>query len=80
MDVLKSVLRWTKGVVSGADGLKKIIAAVTGVVIVVVGKTGLVLPPDATQEIVAVIIAYLIGQGFADAGKEAVRVQDQVAE
>lgn len=54
---------------------KKAIAAVTGVLVSVVGRWGLDLPPDAVNQIVGVIAAYILGQGIADAGKEAVRLQ-----
>ena len=55
---------------------KKAIAAVTGVLVSVVGRWGLDLPVDAVNQIVGVIAAYIVGQGIADAGKEAVRLQN----
>lgn len=54
---------------------KKAIAAATGVLVSVVGRWGLDLPADAVNQIVGVIAAYILGQGIADAGKEAVRLQ-----
>jgi uncharacterized membrane protein (DUF441 family) len=55
---------------------KKAIAAVTGVLVSVVGRWGLDLPADAVTQIVAVICSFILGQGVADAGKEAVRLQN----
>lgn len=53
---------------------KKFIVAVAGVVLATAGKYNLNLDPDSVQNIVYVIVAYLIGQGWADSGKEAAKV------
>lgn len=58
---------------------KKFIAAVAGVIIATAGKYNLNLEPDSVQNIVYVIVAYLIGQGWADSGKEAAKVNGTVA-
>lgn len=51
---------------------KKAVATMVGVLLTIVAKTGLVLPEDSVTEIVQVIMAYVIGQGIADHGKEKV--------
>lgn len=48
---------------------KKAIAAIAGLIVAGAGRIGLGLPPDAVAEITAVIVAYIVGQGIADAGK-----------
>ena len=53
---------------------KKAIAAIAGVIVAAVGRFGLDLPTDAVTQVVAPIIAYILGQGIADAGKEAVKL------
>jgi uncharacterized membrane protein (DUF441 family) len=54
---------------------KKTIAAIAGVIVAAVGRVGLDLDPEAVTQIIAPIVAYIVGQGIADAGKEAVRLQ-----
>lgn len=58
---------------------KKFIVAVAGVILATAGKYGLNLDPDSVQNIVYVVVAYLIGQGWADSGKEAAKVNGTVA-
>jgi len=50
---------------------KKFQAAIAGVIVVIVSNYIPAIDPDALTEIVALIIAYVIGQGLADFGKEA---------
>jgi hypothetical protein len=57
---------------------KKFIVAVAGVLIATAGKYGLNLDADSVQNIVYVVVAYLIGQGWADSGKEAAKVAGTV--
>lgn len=49
---------------------KKAIAAVAGVLIALAARVGLDLPVESTHEIIAVVVAYIVGQGLADFGKE----------
>lgn len=58
---------------------KKFIVAVAGVIIATAGKYNLNLDPDSVQNVVYVIVAYLIGQGWADSGKEAAKVNGTIA-
>lgn len=53
---------------------KKAAAMVAGVVMAAFGKK-LGLDEAAVTSIVATVVAYIIGQGVADAGKEAARVK-----
>ena len=53
---------------------KKAIAAIVGVIVVLAGHFGLELPSESVAEIVGLIIAYVLGQGLADIGKEADRI------
>ena len=54
-------------------------SVVAGVILAAAGKYNLNLDPDSVQNIVYVIVAYLIGQGWADSGKEAAKVAGTVA-
>jgi uncharacterized membrane protein (DUF441 family) len=55
---------------------KKAVAAIAGVVVIGASRAGIVLPTEATHDLVAVVVAYLIGQGLADVGKEAAKVEN----
>ena len=55
---------------------KKAVAAITGVIVSVVGRWGLDLPADAVTEIVVIVCSFILAQGVADAGKEAMKVQN----
>jgi uncharacterized membrane protein (DUF441 family) len=50
---------------------KKAIAAIAGLIVAAAGRVGLGLPTDAVVQITGIIIAYIVGQGIADAGKHA---------
>lgn len=53
---------------------KKFIAALAGVVVSLVSVAGLELPTDAVAAVLAPVMAYIVGQGIADNGKEAAKV------
>ena len=59
--------------VKGILGSKKAIAAIAGVVVSLVAKVGIDLETDAIVAILAPIMAYIVGQGVADIGKEAAK-------
>ena len=50
---------------------KKFLAALTGVIVVILGELGLYIPEDALLP----LVAYVIGQGIADHGKERAKVE-----
>ena len=50
---------------------KKFIAAVTGVIVTVILHVIPEMPEEAANTVVSLFIAYIIGQGGADWGKEA---------
>lgn len=58
---------------------KKFIAAVAGILVALAARRGLNLDPDSVQNVIYVIVAYLVGQGIADHGKEAAKVQGTVS-
>lgn len=53
---------------------KKFIAAVAGILITLLAKLKFDVPESTVQEIVGLIIAYIISQGWADSGKEAAKI------
>lgn len=59
--------------IKGILGSKKAIAAIAGVVVSLVAKVGIDLETDAIVAILAPIMAYIVGQGVADIGKEAAK-------
>lgn len=68
MDFLKSVLTSKKAIAA--------LAAIAAVLLVpVLAKVGLVLSEDQIEHFVAVVAAYLVGQGIADHGKEKAKVE-----
>lgn len=64
MDVLKQLL-----------SSKKLVAAAIGVIVAVGGRLGLDLSTEDVALIVGPIVAYILGQGIADHGKEAAKVK-----
>jgi len=51
---------------------KKAMVAAAAVLTLLAGKLGIELPPETANQIAGVAIAYLLGQGLADIGKESV--------
>ena len=54
---------------------KKFIAAIAGVIVAIFGNFGIDIPPDELIAIMSPIIAYIVGQGVADQGKEKAKVE-----
>jgi uncharacterized membrane protein YoaK (UPF0700 family) len=63
---------WTA--IKGMLGSKKFIAAAIGVVVWLVGKLGAHLDSTELTEAITPLLAYIVGQGIADHGKEAVKL------
>jgi len=53
---------------------KKFVAMLVGIITVVVTKIGWDIDHDTISQIVALVASYIVGQGFADKGKEAARI------
>ena len=51
-------------------GSKKFIGAIAGMIVAAALKVGLELPSDAVAAVIAPVVAYILGQGVADLGKE----------
>lgn len=49
---------------------KKFIGAIAGVIVAGALKVGVDLPTDAVAAVISPIVAYILGQGVADLGKE----------
>ena len=64
MEIFKSMLK-----------SKKFIASLAGVIVSAVGTAGLQLPTDSVMAILSPIMAYILGQGVADAGKEKAKIE-----
>lgn len=56
---------------------KKFYAALIGLLVAILGSNDLVIPADALEAVLAPIIAYIVGQGVADAGKEKALVEKE---
>ena len=54
---------------------KKFLAAVAGVLVGLAGKVGLELETESLVAVLTPIVAYILGQGLADAGKEAIQIE-----
>jgi len=54
---------------------KKAIAMIAGMIVTLVAKVGLDLDVDAIAVIISPVIAYIIGQGWADTGKEVEKIR-----
>lgn len=55
-------------------GSKKAIAMIVGLIVSFAGKYGLELPTEELTAILSPVLAYIVGQGLADAGKEKARI------
>jgi hypothetical protein len=51
---------------------KKALALLAGAVVWALAKAGVLIPEESVLEILLLIAAYIVGQGLADNGKEAV--------
>ncbi len=58
---------------------KKFIVAVAGILVTALAKIHFEVPESLVQEFVALLVAYLLAQGWADHGKEAAKVNGTVA-
>ena len=56
---------------------KKFLAMVVGIIMSIATKYGLNIPEDLVNQLVALIVTYVVGQGIADSGKEAARIKVQ---
>lgn len=65
-------------VIKEAATSKKFIVTVAGVITAAAMKIGLELSTEAVATILAPAIAYIIGQGWADSGKEAAKIAGTV--
>ncbi len=54
---------------------KKFIASIIGMIVTVAGKYGLELDETALATIISPILAYIVGQGIADHGKNKTEVE-----
>jgi hypothetical protein len=55
---------------------KKFLAAIAGVLVGLAGKIGLELEAESLIAVLSPIVAYILGQGFADVGKAAGSIDD----
>ena len=51
-------------------GSKKAIAMIVGLIVSIAGKVGLDLPTEDLTAVLSPVLAYILGQGVADVGKE----------
>ena len=64
-----------KNLIVGLIGSKKFIVLVSGLIVTALAKYKLDLDPVMIQGMLGALIAWLIGQGIADNGKEAAKVK-----
>ena len=56
---------------------KKFIGFLVGIVLSILSKKGIAVPPELATEIVALTASYVVGQGLADMGKEKAKIEKQ---
>ena len=54
---------------------KKFIAMVAGFIVTLLAKWKINIDPQTVMSLVGLIIAYIVGQGWADSGKEAAKIE-----
>ena len=58
---------------------KKALTAIAGVIIAIAAKAGLDMSTDELMPILSPLMAYIVGQGIADHGKERAKIEKQGA-
>lgn len=58
---------------------KKFLVFVSGVIVTFLARYGFNADPLIIQGVIAMVVAYLFGQGIADSGKEAAKVHEVAA-
>lgn len=64
-------------VIKGLLGSKKVWMSIVGVIVAIAGKQGLDLDVTEVMAVIAPIMAYIVGQGIADVGKEKEKIKDK---
>ena len=54
---------------------KKAIAGIAGALMILVGRLGLDIDSELVTQFVSLVIAYIVGQGIADHGKEGAKIE-----
>ena len=57
---------------------KKFIASLAGTIVAFAGKYGIELDNESVALILSPLVAYILGQGIADTGKEAAKLTNQL--
>tara|TARA_R100001244_G_scaffold99872_1_gene74528 strand:+ start:232 stop:447 length:216 start_codon:yes stop_codon:yes gene_type:complete len=65
------------GILKEMTTSKKFIAAIAGTIVAFLATVGLDLPPGDVAALIGPIVAYIIGQGWADSGKEAAKLNSK---
>jgi len=64
-----------KAIFRAVFGSKKAVATLAAIIVWALGRFGLDVSPGELQPIIAALLAYVLGQGLADVGKEARKVE-----
>lgn len=64
--------------ISALFSSKKFLVMLAGVVLAIANKLGLDLDPELVNQILALVGVYIVGQGIADRGKEAAKVNAEL--
>ena len=64
------------GAVKGMFASKKFVAAIAGAIVALVAKLGVEMETESVMAVITPILAFVVGQGIADAGKEAKKVEN----
>ena len=57
---------------------KKAIAGIAGALMILVGRLGLDIDSELVTQFVSIVVAYIVGQGIADHGKEGAKIEAQL--
>ena len=67
---------WFKNIILGLLNSKKFVVMVAGMIVTFAAKYKLNLDTITVETLVAALIAWVIGQGIADMGKEAAKISN----
>ena len=55
---------------------KKFVAAIAGLVVAILGSNEILIDQEALTTVLAPLMAYIVGQGVADIGKERAKIEN----
>lgn len=65
-------------VIKGLIGSKKFLVTISGLIVTLLAKYKFNVDPEMIKYFVGLVISYVVGQGIADSGKEAAKIENSI--